>query len=237
MCELFGLSCNAEDRAIRSLSILAREYSPANPDGWGLAWYRDGRAILHKAPERALDSPAFAALIAKATSSIFIAHMRLATKGSLCERNCHPFTREALSRSWVFAHNGTVEGIARHPDSSGDTDSEQVFNLLLDAIADYRDEGRIHGTFSGVKNGIRTIFARYGRGISLNFLLSDGTILYAFSHHKDKPVYYLERTRKVYGGAFLVATAKLTDEPWETLPRDRLLMVCRGQVLELSERI
>jgi predicted glutamine amidotransferase len=237
MCDLFGMSCNAEDRAWKSLTVLANEYSGKNPHGWGIGYFENGNAIIEKAPEKAKKSQTFFSVIEKAKSSIVIAHIRYATIGDPCVENCHPFKGTLFNRDWIFAHNGTIRNIPHHPHSVGQTDSEHVFHLILDEIEEYQKSGRIHGIFSGIQQGIKTAFNSCGSDNTLNFLLSDGSILYAFNHYDEKPLYYLKR-QKPYGGAFLIATQKLSsNEPWKSIRPDSLLIVSNGEILELSDPI
>lgn len=67
-----------------------------------------------------------------------IIHFRLATHGSISEKNCHPFYDEG-SGVW-FAHNGVLP-ISSHDDM---TDSEIFFRErfipALEACGDYEDE-------------------------------------------------------------------------------------------------
>ena len=46
MCDLFGLSCNEEDRATKSLPRFAELFSRQNPQGWGIAYYDDNKAVV-----------------------------------------------------------------------------------------------------------------------------------------------------------------------------------------------
>lgn len=237
MCDLFAMSCNSEDHAKESLTILANEHSQNNPDGWGIAYYDNDKAIVKKAPEKAKTSQTFFSAVEKAKSNIIVAHVRYATTGDRCEENCHPFKGKLFEREWIFAHNGTIRNIPHHQASAGQTDSEQIFRLILDQIETYQRNGKIHGIFSGIQQGIKTAFDICGKENTLNFLLSDGTILYAFNHYKDKPIYYLKR-QKPYGGAFLISTQILSNnESWKTIRPDSLLMVCNGEILELSDPI
>jgi predicted glutamine amidotransferase len=236
VCDLFGMSCNSEDHAKESLTIFANKHSENNPHGWGIAYYHNDKAIVKKAPEKAKISKTFFSTIENAKSNVIIAHMRLATTGDCCEENCHPFSGKLFERDWIFAHNGTMRRIPHHPLSSGQTDSEQVFHLLLDQLEAYQRSGNTHGMFSGIQQGIKTAFDICGKVNTLNFLLSDGSLLYAFNHYQDKPMYYLKR-EKPYGGACLISTQKLNDESWKTIRPDSLLMVNNGEILELSDPI
>ncbi|MGE5556922.1 MAG: class II glutamine amidotransferase [Caulobacteraceae bacterium] len=236
MCELFGLSCNCVRKATQSLYNFA-EHSCRNPHGWGIAYYKDSEAILKKMPEEARSSPDFYRVAETAESNIIISHIRNASCGEQHERNCHPFKRVFQGKSWVFAHNGHVDGVARHPRALGETDSESVFNMLLDSIEEYSSSGS--GTeYSGLVAGISGIFTNYeyGRDVKLNFVMSEGTDLYAFNHHPQKPMYYA-RSSSPHGDYVIVSTQMLDGIVWERLPEDKLLLVRDGKVMALSERI
>ena len=235
MCDLFGMSCNEKDRATRSLPIFA-QYSRIDQDGWGIVYYEGDRAVLRRKPTIASESREFLNTIEQAKSNIIISHLRLATKGEVCERNCHPFVQHANGRDWAFAHNGGVHGIEDHPRSEGETDSEDVFNFILDKMGGYISEGQIHGLYPGIIKAVSSLFDNYGRDIHLNFLMTDGDILYAFHHYDSKPIYFLRRAKE-YGGALLASTRKLTQEPWKTIPKNRLMLISRGDVLILSDPI
>jgi glutamine amidotransferase len=232
MCELFGYSCPQEGGAAGSLRRFA-EHSDRNPHGWGLAYYTDSGAVLKKEAVEARKSPEYYKAISLAKSKIIVSHIRHASVGKINEANCHPFIRTCGGRDWVFAHNGHIEGLGRHPKNSGETDSESAFNILIDSVHECRhiDNGV---AYHGLARGISNIYEGYefGRDVGLNFVMSDGHVLYAFNHHPEKPMYCSKS-----GNALIVSTQKLGCGAWEQLPRDRLLMVKDGEVYRISESI
>jgi predicted glutamine amidotransferase len=236
MCELFGFSSSGGSSPIQGLEQFAR-HSDRNPHGWGLAYYTGGGAVLKKKAVEASKSPEYYDAIKSATGSLIISHIRHASCGKINEANCHPFSRALLGRDWVFAHNGHVDGVARHPRTGGETDSESVFNVLLDNISEHRlmDNGV---TYHGIIKGVASLFQDYefGRQVGLNFVMSDGRILYAFNHHAEKPMYY-SRAPGPEGRSITVSTQKLDGGAWEILPADRLLLVKEGDIYRLSEVI
>ena len=242
MCDLFGLSCNSADRASISLPIFRRK-GHSNRNGWGLAYYDGNRAIVERNAEDINASQRFSELALEAKSNNIIAHLRFATSGTngtwnVCEENCHPFTKNYLGKDWTFAHNGVVRQALNnpHPESEGETDSEQVFRYIMNNLSEYQARGQIRGIYPGLVKAIKKAFTDYGRNIDFNMLMSDGTNMYIFSHHSNKRMYMLRR-EKEYGGATLVSTIGLTSEGWKKIPKDRLLVLSKGEVLVLSNNI
>jgi predicted glutamine amidotransferase len=236
MCELFGFSCSGEEYAGPSLRRFA-EHSDRNPHGWGLAYYADSGAILKKKAVEARKSVEYYDAIRQAKSNIIISHIRHASCGKINEANCHPFVQTFLGKEWAFAHNGHVDGVARHPRTGGETDSESVFNVLLDNIKEHRSKDN-GVTYHGLINGISSLFEDYefGRQVGLNFVMSDGRILYAFNHHPEKPMYYA-RAAGPACSSIMVSTQRLDGCTWEALPVDRLMLVRGGEFYALSGRI
>jgi predicted glutamine amidotransferase len=221
MCELFGFcgeSAGRPDTLLRSFA----EHSTRNPHGWGIACYSHGELLLRKMPETALSSKAYFEAIRDAEGKIIISHIRNASCGEIHERNCHPFRREQGGKQWAFAHNGHIDGIGLHPRCGGETDSI----------------GRAADPYKGVIDCIGGIFNDYefGREVRLNFLLSDGETLYAFSHHPEKPMYYAARETAV-GSSLMIATQPLDTCGWTALPDDRLIVVSHGKLLAMSDRL
>lgn len=238
MCELFGLSCQVATDAAGILSRFG-DLSTDNPDGWGIAYYEHGRAVVEKEARSARESERFRKAIQGVKGRIVIAHVRSATQGEICTENCHPFRREAFQRDWIFAHNGTIEQIPPHMLSCGTTDSERAFLRMIDDIEEYVHRSDFHGLYPGIKSSIRRLFDRYSRKITFNFLLSDGSILYAFNHYPEKPL-YISSKEKAGENAIAVCTERLLSEEyrdWKRVPEDRVLLITDGRVLVLSDRL
>ena len=186
-----------------------------------------------KKPRMAKGDPIFLQTMERARSEILVAHLRLGNVGGVCEQNCHPFLMHSMGADFVFAHNGTVRGNA-HPTDG--TDSEAVFHELLREIEIYTNSGQVHGVYPAILHGIKTVFKNYGNSVRLNFLLSDGSLLYAFNHYPGKPIFLLRR-EKDYGGAILISTQKLSHENWVMIRPDSLLVLSKGRVLVLSDQL
>lgn len=256
MCELLGVSVAPAAR----LGIYFHEFRPRaeeNREGWGIAWWHDGHAEIRKEPIPAHES-ALAARLADEhpASEMFIVHVRAATVGELTEANAHPWRAESRGREWVFAHNGTVQELERLDlgrfRQEGETDSERAFHHVMTRLerldrAAASDDVRVAAE---VLAAGRELSERHSR---VNFLLSDGTTLYAY-HDGHKTLHVLEKHADDLGAidmddddyrlalrlgdatdehAVIVASVPLTAEAgWEKLAAGSFLVVRGGQVIE-----
>jgi glutamine amidotransferase len=182
---------------------------------------------------------------------LLVAHIRQRTVGCSSIENTHPFA----SGRWVFAHNGTVKDVdflrarvsaARAREVRGQTDSELLFAFFLTRLdeAGVTEEEADAVTDRVIKEAVREARAHANFG-SYNFLLSDAKGMYA--HRFGRSLFLLERgphdavrvQRESSEGvvvqtpwsqrrhAVLVASERLTDEPWEELPEGMLLRIDR----------
>jgi glutamine amidotransferase len=243
MCRLLGIVARAAQRfqlclsdAPRSLSFLSREHS----DGWGVAVHHaSGEWAIHKQASPAERDPAFQKVAAGVHGHVLVAHVRKRTVGAVALENTHPFR----SGRWVFAHNGTIDDVSHvqamaAPDRlaalQGQTDSEILFAYLL---------GRLHQhgvgqgglqilTDAALSAAVADLSRRPAIG-SLNFLLSDGTVLYAYRH--GRPLFLLERAAPdrhgaaLRPGSILIASEPITEEAWRPIPEQALLCLWRGR--------
>lgn len=100
-----------------------KQMMKANPDGFGLAYYdKNENKIVVKKTMKEKKYLKWVQKIDEDTPAIF--HMRIATHGSVQEKNCHPFLSD--DGRWAFAHNGVL---TIH--NEGDmTDSETYFKRI-----------------------------------------------------------------------------------------------------------
>jgi predicted glutamine amidotransferase len=217
MCRVFGCVA-AEPVSIRHELLEAENpmirQSEDHDSGWGMAVYRriDGEAPeLIRFPQAAFTDSEFLAAT-ESRGRIFNVHVRRATMGGLSLENTHPF---ALG-DYSFCHNGTIIRYPRlvepgMPPPAGDTDSEQFFAFLM---RDY-DPGDPVGS---LRRAVTTTVERSPFS-GLNFLFSDGERLFAYRlgifelHWRAEP------------GRLLVASERLTEEPWHSVSQDVLLVL------------
>ena len=251
MCELLGLCFNKEVSfrlAFSGLKAGARE----NPDGWGTAWYDEyGSQILKES------RPAFRSRLAEdfqknlgARSRIFVSHIRRATAGRVGYTNTHPFYRRVDQKTWVFAHNGTIDTSQLNFSSSefspiGETDSELVFCSLLSWLS--------HGGIQLTDNNGFTLLHEKLREMNrlgtLNLIFSDGKHLFVYHDRSGYlGLHYLLRQApykvvKLRGQyltinlaevinpderGYIVATKPLSDEDWKRVEPGQLLIFSEG---------
>ncbi len=247
MCELLGIS--VEPAATMELYLSAfRQRATENDSGWGVAWYEGTRSQVVKEPQRADHSARAAALARRPpTSSLFLVHVRAATVGPVALNNTHPFVGQLFGRDWVFAHNGTIlrlGGLAtggRRP--LGDTDSEVAFHHVLHRLEALGPEPAAQEVETAVREAAHEL-SRRGKA---NFLLSDGTALFAY-YDGHKTLHYMTRQGQAphrvrvadddytidlqlpadadTERAVIVATVPLSEESWVALEPGSFL-VCR----------
>lgn len=257
MCQLLGLSFNKEVSIQLAFSGL-KAGAGDNPDGWGVAWYDEyGTQIIKEA--RPVDRSRLATSFLEdlgARSRIFASHIRRATAGEAGYVNTHPFYRKFDNKTWIFAHNGTidVDQLSLSPGEFipiGTTDSERIFCGLLSwlkhnelRLADKSDLTQLH-------DKLRKINC-FGE---LNLVFSNGTYLFAY-HDRAGHVglhfllrqapYKVVRLRGQYltidlaeiidpdERGYIVASEPLSDEDWTSFKPGQLLVFFEGNIIFMS---
>jgi glutamine amidotransferase len=258
MCELLGLCFNTEVSFNLAFSGL-KAGAMANPDGWGVGWYDEYGTQILKESRPANRSRLAASFLENigARSRIFVSHIRRATTGAVGYINTHPFYRRFDQRTWVFAHNGTIDpNQLSFPSTKfspiGETDSERVFCSLLSWLS----HGGIqlaHGNgFTLLHEKLREI-NRFGE---LNLVFSDGRQLFVY-HDRSGHVglhfllrqapYKIVKLRGQYltinlsevidpaERGYIVASMPLSDENWNLVKPGQLLIFSEGNSIFTSD--
>ena len=162
--------------------------------------------------------------------------------------NTHPFQRELWGRYWVFAHNGNLNGfdpaLRGYFQPVGQTDSERAFCYLMESLRRQFPDGE--PSRETLFAAVRSIAAEIGSHGEFNFLLSNGTCLFAHcasrltyivrqapfdrAHLKDQDITvdFRELTSPADRVA-IVATTPLTDnENWRPIEPGTLLLFVDG---------
>jgi predicted glutamine amidotransferase len=266
MCELFAMSAKFPTTVRLSLDELARHGGGTGPhrDGWGLALWQDGDALVLREPEAANESRwvKFIQELEPRTT-IALAHVRKATQGARVLANTQPFTRELGGRMHIFAHNGMLSGIEARAEFSshrfrrvGDTDSEQAFGALLDRLAPLYESA--FPALDARLEVIRAFAARLRELGPANFVYSDGDAIFAHGHRRTaadgviRPpgLHFLCRSCEashdvpaLVGVSLdpverqevaLAASVPLSAEDWEPLGEGEIVVMREGRVVERS---
>lgn len=205
-------------------------------DGWGIAFF-EGRGVRLFLDPQASSSSKVAELVrAYPIHSLnVIAHIRKATQGIVNLENTHPFQRELWGRYWVFAHNGNLKDFAPPMGGNylpvGQTDSERAFCHLLETLRTRFPDGEpaLEPLFATVCE-IATEIGRHGE---FNFLLSNGTSLFA---HCSTRLTYIVR-QAPFACAHLKDQDVTVDFSELTTPADRVAVVATTPLTDNEEWI
>ena len=204
MCELLGIASN---KSIQPHIIFKgfKQRGNIHPHGWGIGYYPDKSSQIFKEPLQGNHSQLahFLANHNSISSTLFIAHVRKISSGNLSHRNTHPFERELMGKSYLFAHNGTLQRFDEldtgRYEPVGETDSEALFCHLM-AWMDENDFISYNPTqLYALQEEIQMINQMSSptghQSTKLNCLISDGVTLicYADLHHSG--LHWLKRTQ------------------------------------------
>lgn len=96
-----------------------------NPDGGGYAYVNDaGKIIIKKFLSKEPMRQSFKTIKSMYPKSPFLVHFRIATHGSECLDNTHPFV---VNDNLVMAHNGILHQVSKYMDSDDDRSDTRIF--------------------------------------------------------------------------------------------------------------
>lgn len=234
MCRMFAVASDQEVDYSSSWRAFCLA-SERNADGWGLYGVRASSDFLvHEV------APAAQSALARDLATgghvvgrILIGHLRDATVGVRSPANTHPFIREVGARRWVMAHQGDVgkaleAGVCRpvRLTPRGGTDSEAAFCSLLEAVLAATDPGTGANESAAAETEALGLaagrLAEYGQ---FNFLLTDGSFLYAYCtgpeplNMREEPGWVHFRSEPVNG-----------ESGWRSVPLRELVVVKGGRL-------
>lgn len=253
MCQLLGMSANVPTDICFSFTGFRQRGGTTDhhADGWGIAFFEDAGCRVFIDTEASIKSP-IAELVSAypIRSKSVIAHIRKATQGQIRLQNTHPFQREMGGRYWLFAHNGDLKGFEARLGATqavGDTDSEQAFCHLMNALLTACPDGRpSQDELMAVATVVSQELSGYG---TFNFLLSNGEWLLAHcstqlayiirqapfckAHLSDEDVTVdFSQCSKNDDRVAVIATAPLTDnEAWTIIAPQTLLLFRDGDLV------
>jgi len=207
---------------------------------------------VHKGTRPAGECDRFHQVAARSAGNVLIAHVRQKTVGPTRIENTHPFVQSGwvFAHNGTLKDYGWVRAAispTRLAQIRGDTDSEVLFAYLLSQL----DAGGVTLTTGNpaAREQATALLDRVAADLrakqagAFNFLLSDGEAL--FVHRFGRSLFVLERhpgdpvreTRDIDSSASLetpwtrrrhaalVASERLTDEPWRELSEGTFLRI------------
>ena len=217
MCKLFGVS---SAKRVRANELLQEFYSHSDkhPNGWGLATFHHGSASIEKEPIQALKSAYLKERLShKMEISTLLAHIRLATVGSVEYGNSHPFVkRDVTGRAWTLVHNGTIFDYPPldpyREQQEGTTDSERILLYLVDQLDQKQTEaGRALDATERFEL-LDALIADMAQGNKLNLLIYDGEWMYVHSNYANS-LYVCENEETA-----MFCTAPMKQGEWAPMP-------------------
>jgi predicted glutamine amidotransferase len=257
MCELLALNANTPTDMGFSFRGLSRRggASGEHADGWGLASFTpDGHGLTLLREDAPAAFSALADQLAERSprALVSIAHIRKATRGVVTLENCHPFSRRWGDQTWVFAHNGDLQGSIPLGDGYrpfGSTDSEAAFCWILEEL----DRARVDpADSSALFEQLHRCAAALAERGTFNALVSNGQWLFATATSKlhwltrrapfctatlaDPPIQvdFSALTTSNDVVTILSTEPLTTDEHWQPFQAGESLLFRAGQVIQRS---
>lgn len=221
MCELFGVS---SQRSVVVNDLLREFFSHGEKhlNGWGLAVFFENSVSLEKEPVQATESSYLKERLRhRIEVKNMMAHIRLATIGTMEYENCHPFVlRDNFRRCWTLAHNGTIFDYPKHNSyihqQEGRTDSERILCFLVDQINLRQMElGRALNQVERF-HLLDELICDMARGNKLNLLLYDGDLLYVHTNYANS-LYFSQREDTLIFATVPLDRGNWTPHPFTTL--------------------
>ena len=202
--------------------VVMAEDPPGHEDGWGLAFYQEGRLVVHKSGCSLLQEidKVIRILVAAKTSPVMILHLRKSAWASTSStRHAHPFH---LGNT-VFFHNGVVYDYQGLIPATG----------LPELAADARDtEVFFHHFMNGEPRELERAFLdtvavirQQHKYSALNCLFSNGLKLFAYRDYAKEPDYY--SLYKAFSDKSWFISSEPLDEniPWQMMAQEEFLTI------------
>lgn len=225
MCRIFAIR-STEPLNVRPAFDRLRALAAEHKDGWGIATFRDTGRSVERHTESAEHSLRFDQF-GHEQSHAMLVHIRLASVGTVHERNNHPFT----AGPWVFMHNGTLKNFESHRaafeariadgirgELQGETDSERCFGLFRTLLGDSND---VAGALCRMFRTAEALCddATEGKRSAMNFLVGDGRRFWAT--RRDRTLFAVSTPTLVS----IASEPLLPGLPWQEVPQDSLVEI------------
>jgi predicted glutamine amidotransferase len=231
MCRIFAVR-SKRPLAVHSAFDGLRKLAAEHKDGWGVASFLpDVAPKIEWRVETAERCPRFFEIGQQSAQSMAV-HIRLASVGTVHERNNHPF----VAGPWVFMHNGTLKEFDSvrgqfeaeidprfRAEFRGETDSERCFALFRTFLGE-RTESKdvvdaLVRTFRTAERICDSVNSTKKRS-AMNFLVTDGTRF--FCTRRDRTLF---ATSNETFAAIASEQLALEHATWAEVPNDHLVTI------------
>ena len=231
MCRIFAVRASAPI-SVRPAFDGLRKLAAEHKDGWGVAAFPESGPWVETGVMSAESCSRFDAL-GDLTTQAMLVHIRLASVGTVHERNNHPFS----AGKWVFMHNGTLKQFDKararfeaeiapqfRMELRGETDSERCFALFRTYLEDRTSSDDVVTALTRVFRTAEKICddETPGKRSAMNFLVSDG--LRVFATRRDRSLFTLSRPDL----AAIASAELLPDQRWSEVPDDTFVTIDEG---------
>ena len=236
MCRVLGIThfnYSRHQEIIARFCELARsgvvmaEDPPGHEDGWGLAFYLEGKLVVHKSGVNLLEETdkVLQILSTAKTSPLMILHLRKSAWADTSNtRHAHPFYLD----NTVFFHNGVVydyQGLIPDinlPGLDADARDTEVFFYHVMSGAS-RDLGQAFLDSSA-------LIQQKHKFSALNCLFSDGVKLFAYRDYAKEADYYSLYKACSENSCFISSEPLDKNIRWEMMAKEEFLAIDLGDM-------
>ncbi len=264
-CRFWGIIFSGEPQYLNTIIRTHLEslgkLGANNPDGWGLGYFVKSESdtilpVIRRGGPPAFYDPRYPVateeLIRNVANSA-VAHVRRGSSGPTGGiPDPHPFRRQCINRKFdmLFAHNGTINTDIllrlisiinpsyleqNPPDYEPNYLDSDLYSIILVEIMDLYPDLTVEEC---IKLGITKLDSALGtNNAQLNFVMSNGTALWALNFTKDEPeaitVYYYPDS--LISGFWVVASQPLdtSNQGWVEIPNRTIACFKPGEPVRL----
>jgi glutamine amidotransferase len=195
--------------------------TPGHLDGWGVGFYKDGKAVVHKSGGSIVEEKQkfFETCERVKASRILLLHLRKSAWSGTSEvAHAHPFAAGNI----LFAHNGTIRDfkalrkkIIQDSPPLEALDSEVYFHYVMNFAP--------LGLAKALRKAAIDIRTSHTYS-SLTCLLVDGNLIYGFREYTKNPWYYSLYTASAEEATVVASEPVSPRLRWKMLPKGKVFV-------------
>lgn len=193
--------------------------APGHLDGWGIGWYKNGKANVAKSGESVVKEKKrfFSTLRKIGRSNLLMVHFRKAAwDKSSKEKHAHPF----IFNDHIFSHNGTI--FDYHKLLPLIPEKSLPENDALDTEVFFR---YLAGGFPASFRKSINLVIKNNKYSSLSFLMAGAKKLYAYRQFSKWESYYTLYKTKIDSSVIISSQPVLPSASWKPIEPGKLNIV------------